>query len=1168
MLQEVIDEMVAMGYDAPDAKEGADWDSNVITPGTSFMAKISLFMRFYILDKMNSNPYWRSIKVVFSDASEPGEGEHKIMNFIRNQRAQLGYDPNQYHILHGLDADLIMLALATHEAHFTILREKVFFGKKSKEEPEKSQAQLLLDSQWIQSGAKLSELRPQDEWLFAKPLQTLNVHVLRDYLDNEFRCLAAIKNPLYDLERIIDDFIFLCFFVGNDFLPHLPSLDIRDGALDFLIEVYKEILPSLGEYLTSPGGNLNLEQVDVILGRVGEIEDLVFQKKKEAEDVLEKRKSQQKGYAKSGDVAEAKKQIEALMTANNAKNGREKLAQPIDQQVLLKDQYGSSKRSSENVDTSNKRQRVDSDDIDARKEDKRNILDEDEIDIDDFIEEEEEEEVSLVIKEKPIESLIPKKKLSKEELDKAKEELKRRISEKEQSMYDTYKQTIHDEVKLHEAGWKDRYYGEKHKKENIEENGGLSVMCMKYVQGLCWVLEYYYEGVPSWNWYYPFHYAPFASDLVNIDRYGPIEFEKSEPFRPVEQLLAVLPSNSVRALPEPCRWLMTDPASPIIDLYNNDIPIDPNGKHLPWLWILLLPFVDETRITAAFSMCKPDLSLEDRRRNAFGSSLIFIHKDTSLSEFILSRIRYIPGKETDLEVIEALRQENDDLTSSELVVNTETSRLFFDAVIGGGMSGEVDLPPPLWFAPIGGFIQAPADEEDDRNPFSRAQNCIHNNAILVFSYSLPPAPAVHQSRILDGVVFQPSILNSFDLIQRRPPRLNRAGFSILDMLQAVRNRDRRQGGSGYQQYNSQGFDQQHAIHNQFNQHNQGFNGTNVKYRDSYDRNSQRDNPSAFQSQRYNNDSYDHQPSSYHQNQQNQSYRHPIQAPFNNRSIPYSQPSRNDRFIDDYKYPAGSASRAHQMNIAPSLPSFGQQLARGGQPKALYDMPGRGEVVRRSHQPQSHHESERFSSYPKQQPPYQDIDRHPKQQQQRLQSSYDRQSHHANQQRPFDEIAPPRAGSRFGERVDTQFAPPSTVISLDTRQGRPPNYELNASRPSQWTQPPQSQPFQQTSNSYYNQQQQQSYNPRNNSSNLPGQSRPSYGGMEPSRSYQNAPSEPQQRGEPTRSGYSSNRSTGLNPNAPEFQFNKSSPLAAAPQYGSMQSLREQLLQTVNSVKKKQ
>ena len=116
-----------------------------------------------------------------------------------------------------------------------------------------------------------------------------------------------------------------------------------------------------------------------------------------------------------------------------------------------------------------------------------------------------------------------------------------------------------------------------------------------YIEGISWVFEYYYNGCVSWGWFYPFHYAPFASDLTELTSIK-VNFTKGKPFQPFEQLLSVLPPYSAASLPKCLQKYMTDPLSEIIDFYPNHIKLDINNQPYAWMGVNLIPFIDENRI--------------------------------------------------------------------------------------------------------------------------------------------------------------------------------------------------------------------------------------------------------------------------------------------------------------------------------------------------------------------------------------------------------------------------------------------------------------------------------------------------------------------------------------------------------------------------------------------
>jgi 5'-3' exoribonuclease 2 len=207
--------------------------------------------------------------LILSDSSVPGEGEHKIMDFIRSQRAQIGYNQNTSHCMYGGDADLIMLGLSTHEVNFYLIRE-TDLNTKAVKFCNKCKASWHMT---YECGVDLSK-KPL---LLTFQFQFIYIAVVREYLALEVSGLQCE----YDFERVVDDFVFLSFFVGNDFLPHLPSLRIREGALDALMVIYKNLLPQIDDYLTCQG-KINLNEVNALFRDISKLEEeqlILYEKK-------------------------------------------------------------------------------------------------------------------------------------------------------------------------------------------------------------------------------------------------------------------------------------------------------------------------------------------------------------------------------------------------------------------------------------------------------------------------------------------------------------------------------------------------------------------------------------------------------------------------------------------------------------------------------------------------------------------------------------------------------------------------------------------------------------------------------------------------------------------------------------------------------------------------
>lgn len=268
------------------------FDSNCITPGTEFMDHVSKHLKYFIRKKIKEDPLWKNLNIIFSGHDVPGEGEHKIMTYIRDLRASPLYEPNIRHCMYGQDADLIMLGLACHEPHFCLLREVINFntfkGRKA---------------------ARETVMRQTEDAQF----QLLHLSVLREYLALDFA--YGIEHPV-DQERIIDDFIFLTFLVGNDFLPHLPTLDISEHAFDVLINAYRQLYEENPGYIVANGEIADYDRLGKFFAIIGSQEyDILANREVEKKDYMARQRKNNAFAISEEDLAEEEEAMQAAFDA-------------------------------------------------------------------------------------------------------------------------------------------------------------------------------------------------------------------------------------------------------------------------------------------------------------------------------------------------------------------------------------------------------------------------------------------------------------------------------------------------------------------------------------------------------------------------------------------------------------------------------------------------------------------------------------------------------------------------------------------------------------------------------------------------------------------------------------------------------------------------------------
>lgn len=251
-------------------------DFNMISPATDFMFELSLKIQTYIR-QIKQKPEFKNLTIIFSDSSVPGEGEHKLLHHIR----QSPLEDNC--VIYGLDSDLIFLSLSTQRSNVCLVRENTLIKNNNIDLDNEKFPQMTY---FLINELRRHIINIMNPYTSLAELEGLGIfsanHKRKSHQNPDYKKMTAMgfftsENDIY---KIIRDYIFISFLLGNDFIPSIEALKIKEGGIERIICAYKNVIQKQCQYLLDDNLNINPVFFKEFLQSLAELEhDLLIKQK-------------------------------------------------------------------------------------------------------------------------------------------------------------------------------------------------------------------------------------------------------------------------------------------------------------------------------------------------------------------------------------------------------------------------------------------------------------------------------------------------------------------------------------------------------------------------------------------------------------------------------------------------------------------------------------------------------------------------------------------------------------------------------------------------------------------------------------------------------------------------------------------------------------------------